>query len=91
MNVCLLCDENLSNAQRNALNKLTLDEWGFSIDQQILARPLPVGADYNKYHGAVFELQHEANRIAKLLQRAKRAAKDEKAGHNHARRSTRGP
>ena len=80
MNLCLLHDENLTNAQRSALNKLTINEHNFSIDGHFYSPPDP---DYNKYHGAEFELQEEANRIAKLLQRARRAAKEEKAGKNH--------
>ena len=80
MNLCLLRDENLTNEQRSALNQLTINELKFSIDEHFYPQPEP---DYNKYHQAEFELQQEANRIAKLLQRARRAAKDEKAGRNH--------
>ena len=81
MNICLLRDENLSDAQRRALNELTSVEMGFSIDQTYYGST--DSPDSNKYHGAVLELQMEANRIAKCLQRAKRAAKDEAAGLNH--------
>ena len=82
MNLCLLRDENLTNEQRSALNQLTINELKFSIDEHFYPQPEP---DYNKYHQAEFELQQEANRIAKLLQRASRAAKDEKADRCHLR------
>lgn len=75
MNICLLLDEDLSIAQKRAMYKLT--SYGLDFSQEYRT------PNDNKYHGAIFCLEREAERIKESLARAKRAAKDEAAGLNH--------